>query len=108
MRIFQEDICGPVLRVTPFDTEEEAVALANATGHAPTAYLWTSDLQRARRLAPSIESAATWVNSHNAGDLQASPGSAGREDGQGNIDFYTQTRTVFVAGDDSPVPRFGA
>jgi 5-carboxymethyl-2-hydroxymuconic-semialdehyde dehydrogenase len=108
MRIFQEEICGPVLRVTPFDTEEEAVSLASAAGHAPTAYIWTSDLQRAHRLAPAIESAATWVNSHNARDLQTSSGGAGPEDGHGSIDFYTRSRTVHVAADDSPAPRFGA
>jgi hypothetical protein len=49
-----------VVRVTPFDTGEEAILLANATKHAPTAYIWTSDLQRAHRLAPAIESVATW------------------------------------------------
>jgi 5-carboxymethyl-2-hydroxymuconic-semialdehyde dehydrogenase len=108
MRIFQEEICGPVVRVTPFDTDEEAVSLANATKHAPTAYIWTSDLQRAHRLAPAIESVATWVNSHNARDLQTSSGGAGREDGRGRIDFYTRSRTMHLAADDRPVPRFGA
>ena len=108
MRIFQEEICGPVVRVTPFDTDEEAVSLANATNHAPTAYIWTSDLQRAHRLAPAIESAATWVNSHNARDLQTWSGGAGRDNGHASIEFYTRSRTVHVAADDSPVPRFGA
>jgi 5-carboxymethyl-2-hydroxymuconic-semialdehyde dehydrogenase len=108
MRIFEEGICGPVLRVTPFDTEEEAVALANAARHAPAACLWTSDRQRADRLAPALESAATWVNAHNADDVQASPGGAGREDGHGGIDFYTRSRTVHLATDDRPVPRLGA
>jgi AraC-like DNA-binding protein len=92
MRIFREEVCGPVMRVTPFDTDEEAVSLANATKQAPAAYLWTSDLQRAHRLAPAIESVATWVNSHNARDLQMSSGGAGRENGRGSIDFYTQPR----------------
>ncbi|HMH94876.1 MAG TPA: aldehyde dehydrogenase family protein [Streptosporangiaceae bacterium] len=108
MRIFQEEICGPVLRVTPFDTDEEAVSLANAAKHAPAAYIWTPDLQRAHRLAQAIESVATWVNSHNARDLQPSSGGAGEEDGPGRIDFYTRSRTVHVAADDRPVPRLGA
>jgi 5-carboxymethyl-2-hydroxymuconic-semialdehyde dehydrogenase len=97
-----------VVRVTPFDTDEEAVSLANATNHAPTAYIRTSDLQRAHRLAPAIESVATWVNSHNARDLQTSSGGAGREDGHGSIDFCAQPRAVHLAADDRPVPRFGA
>ena len=68
MRIFGESICGPALRVTPFDTDEEAVSLANAVTDVAAAYLWTSDLERARRLAPAIESAGLWVNSHNPED----------------------------------------
>ncbi|HMG65800.1 MAG TPA: aldehyde dehydrogenase family protein [Streptosporangiaceae bacterium] len=107
MRIFQEQICGPVARVTPFDTDEEAVSLANAARHAPTAYLWTSDLQRAHRLAPVLEAAATWVNAHNAADLQA-PSGAGREDGHDRIGFYTRSRAVHLAADDGPAPRLGA
>ncbi len=109
MRTFTEQICGPVARVTPFDTDEEAVSLANAVSHPTAAYIWTADLQRARRLAPAIASASTWVNSHNAQDRQTAiasqPGVAGEHVG---IDFYTQSRTVLIAADDTPVPRFGA
>jgi 5-carboxymethyl-2-hydroxymuconic-semialdehyde dehydrogenase len=107
MRIFQEGICGPVACVTPFDTDEEAVSLASAAMHAPAAYLWTSDLQRAGRLALAIESPATWVNSRNNRDLQLAPGDAGRADGPASIDFYTRTRVVYVAADDGPAPRPG-
>jgi 5-carboxymethyl-2-hydroxymuconic-semialdehyde dehydrogenase len=101
MQIFTEQICGPVVRVTPFDTDEEAVSLANAVTYRTAAYIWTSDLQRAHRLAPAIESASTWVNSHNSQDLQTAPADL-------NVDFYTQSRTVLIAADDAPVPRFGA
>jgi 5-carboxymethyl-2-hydroxymuconic-semialdehyde dehydrogenase len=109
MQIFADQICGPVLRVTPFDTDEEAVSLANAATHQTTAYIWTSDLQRAHRLAPAFESASTWVNSHNSHDLRTAI--AGRSDTEVrhvNIDFYTQSRTVFIAADDTPAPQFGA
>lgn len=99
MRIFAEEICGPVVRVTPFDTEEEAVSLASARKHAPAAYIWTADLRRARRLAPAIQSQATWVSSPNARDLQMPSGGAGRADGHASIDFYTQSRTVHLAAD---------
>ena len=113
MQIFTEPICGPVVRVTPFDTDEEAVSLANALTHRTAAYIWTSDLRRAHRLAPAIESASTWVNSHNAPDLRAvvaglRPDRPGAAAGDVNIDFYTQSRTVLIAADDAPVPRFGA
>jgi 5-carboxymethyl-2-hydroxymuconic-semialdehyde dehydrogenase len=104
MQIFTEQICGPVLRVTPFDTDDEAVALANAVPHPTTAYLWTSDHQRAHRLAPAITSASTWVNSHNRQDRPtaiAAPAALAAA-----IDFYTRSLTVLIAADDTPVPRF--
>jgi 5-carboxymethyl-2-hydroxymuconic-semialdehyde dehydrogenase len=111
MQIFAEQICGPVVRVTPFDTDEEAVSLANSVTYPTAAYIWTSDLQRAHRLAPAIESASTWVNSHNPQDLQIAiaghrPGRPGAEDGHVNIDFYTQFRAVLITADDTPVPQF--
>jgi acyl-CoA reductase-like NAD-dependent aldehyde dehydrogenase len=103
MQIFTEQLCGPVLRVTPFDTDDEAVALATAVAHPTTAYLWTSDQQRAHRLAAAITSASTWVNSHNRPDRPTA--TAGRP-GAAAIDFYTRSRTVLIAADDTPVPRF--
>jgi 5-carboxymethyl-2-hydroxymuconic-semialdehyde dehydrogenase len=113
MQTFTEQICGPVLRVTPFDTDEEAVSLANAVSRPTAAYIWTSDLQRAHRLAPAIEAAGSWVNSHNPQDLRTAvaghgPGRPDAAAGEVNIDFYTQFRAVLVAADDTPVPRFGA
>jgi 5-carboxymethyl-2-hydroxymuconic-semialdehyde dehydrogenase len=113
MQVFPEHICGPVLRVTPFDTDEEALALADAIKDAPAVYIWTSDLQRAHRLAPAFDSAHTWMNSHNAEDLQtpsAGPGLAGLgpPGGHGSIDFYTDSRVLHIAADDAPVPRLEA
>ena len=113
MQIFRKQICGPVVRVTPFDTDEEALSLANAVPHPAAAYIWTADLQRAHRLAPAIESPRTWVNSHNPLDLPAAaaghgPGQPGAEAGDVNIGFYTTSRSVFIAAHDTPVPSFGA
>jgi acyl-CoA reductase-like NAD-dependent aldehyde dehydrogenase len=101
------------VRVTPFDTDEEAISIANAVTGPATAYMWTSDPRRAQRLAPAIASASTWVNSHNPQDCQAAiashgPGRPGAEAGQVSIDFYTQSRTVLIGADDTPVPRFGS
>ena len=113
MRIFQEEIFGPVVCVTPFDSEEEAIGLANGTRYGLAAYLWTSDLKRAHRLAALVESGMTWVNSHNVRDLRTPFGGVkasglGREGGQHSIDFYTESRIVHVALGDTHVPRFGA
>jgi 5-carboxymethyl-2-hydroxymuconic-semialdehyde dehydrogenase len=113
MRIFQEEIFGPVVCVTPFESEEEAVHLANATRYGLAAYLWTSDLRRAHRVAAQVESGMTWVNSHNVRDLRTPFGGVknsglGREGGQHSIDFYTESRIVHVALGDTHVPRFGA
>lgn len=121
MEIFTGRLCGPVARVTPFDTEEEAVSLAstitntaantsaNAGPALAAAYVWTSDRQRAERLALTFDSATTWLNSPNPQDLQAvSAGRRGAEAGQAGIDFFTHSRNLLLAADDTPVPRFGA
>ena len=113
MRIFQEEIFGPVVAVTPFDTEEEAIGLANGTRFGLAAYLWTSNLNRAHRVAAAVESGMTWINSHNVRDLRTPFGGVkasglGREGGQHSIDFYTESRIVHVALGDTHVPRFGA
>jgi 5-carboxymethyl-2-hydroxymuconic-semialdehyde dehydrogenase len=113
MRIFREEIFGPVVCVTPFDSEQEAVALANATSYGLAAYIWTSDLARAHRVAHAVESGMTWINSHNVRDLRTPFGGVkasglGREGGAHSLDFYTETRIVHVALGDTHVPRFGA
>jgi 5-carboxymethyl-2-hydroxymuconic-semialdehyde dehydrogenase len=113
MRIFAEEIFGPVVCVTPFTTEEEAVSLANDTRYGLAAYIWTSDLRRAHRVASAVDAGMTWVNSHNVRDLRTPFGGVkasgvGQEGGQHSIDFYTSSRIVHVALGDTHVPRFGA
>jgi 5-carboxymethyl-2-hydroxymuconic-semialdehyde dehydrogenase len=113
MRIFREEIFGPVVCVTPFADEAEAIALANATSYGLAAYLWTSDLARAHRVAHAVESGMTWINSHNVRDLRTPFGGVkasglGREGGPHSLDFYTESRIVHVPLGDTGVPRFGA
>src|SRR5690606_30339864 len=69
-RIFQEEIFGPVVAITPFDTEAEALALANDTKYGLAAYVWTNDLRRAHRVAHGIEAGMVWLNSNNVRDLR--------------------------------------
>ncbi|MEV0419868.1 5-carboxymethyl-2-hydroxymuconate semialdehyde dehydrogenase [Streptosporangium canum] len=113
MRIFQEEIFGPVVCVTPFSTEGEALELANATRYGLAAYLWTNDLRRTHRLARSVEAGMLWVNSQNVRDLRTPFGGVkasglGREGGRHSIDVYTESHIVHLATEDMPIPRFGA
>ena len=113
MRIFQEEIFGPVVCVTPFDDEDEAIRLANDTRYGLAAYIWTNDLRRGHRVAHRIDAGMLWLNSHNVRDLRTPFGGVkasglGREGGQHSVDFYTETSIVHVALGDTHVPRFGA
>ena len=113
MRIFREEIFGPVVCVTPFGDEAEAVALANATDYGLAAYIWTRDLARAHRVAHAVEAGMTWINSHNVRDLRTPFGGVkasglGREGGPHSLDFYTESRIVHIPLGDTHVPRFGA
>jgi 5-carboxymethyl-2-hydroxymuconic-semialdehyde dehydrogenase len=113
MRIFREEIFGPVVCVTPFDSEADAIALANATAYGLAAYIWTSDLARAHRVAHAVEAGMTWINSHNVRDLRTPFGGVkasglGREGGPHSLDFYTESRIVHIPLGDTHVPRFGA
>ena len=113
MRIFREEIFGPVVCVTPFDREADAIALANDTSYGLAAYLWTRDLARAHRLAGAVQAGMTWINSHNVRDLRTPFGGVkasglGREGGAHSLDFYTESRIVHVPLADTRVPRFGA
>ncbi|MEU9343511.1 5-carboxymethyl-2-hydroxymuconate semialdehyde dehydrogenase [Streptomyces sp. NPDC048278] len=112
-RIFQEEIFGPVVAVAPFDSEAEAIELANATRFGLAAYLWTSDLKRGHRIAHAVESGMIWLNSHNVRDLRTPFGGVkasgvGREGGAHSIDFYTESKIVHVALGHVHTPRFGA
>ncbi|MDP1794271.1 MAG: aldehyde dehydrogenase, partial [Acidimicrobiales bacterium] len=113
MRIFQEEIFGPVVCVTPFDDEADAIRLANSTRYGLAAYIWTNDLRRGHRVAHHVESGMLWLNSHNVRDLRTPFGGVkesglGREGGHHSLDFYSESSIVHVALGDTHVPRFGA
>jgi 5-carboxymethyl-2-hydroxymuconic-semialdehyde dehydrogenase len=112
MRIFQEEIFGPVVCVTPFADEAEAIALANDTRYGLAAYIWTGDLKRGHRVGRAIQSGMAWLNSHNIRDLRTPFGGIkasglGHEGGHHSIDFYTDQRVIHVAVGDPGTPRFG-
>ncbi|MDN5926334.1 MAG: aldehyde dehydrogenase [Hyphomicrobiales bacterium] len=101
MRIAQEEIFGPVVCVIPFDTEEEAVALANGTQFGLATSVWTRDLARAHRVAHALQCGIVWINDHHRID-PASPwggfkmSGIGRENGLIAYEEYTQIQNVIL------------
>src|SRR6266550_4523818 len=102
MKIAREEIFGPVISPIPFDTEEEAIAIANETSYGLAASLYTTDLDTAFRLARSIKAGTVSVNSYSEGDITTpfggfkQSGFGGRDKGLEAFDQYTQKKTVWV------------
>jgi 5-carboxymethyl-2-hydroxymuconic-semialdehyde dehydrogenase len=112
MRVFKEEIFGPVLVAMPFDDEQEAITLANATQYGLAAYVWTNDIRRAHRVAHAIDTGMCWINSQNVRDLRTPFGGVknsgiGREGGDYAFDFYCETEAVQVALGRHHIPRLG-
>ena len=100
--IAREEVFGPVLASMQFDSEEEAIALANGTDYALLGAVWTKDVSRAHRLAAAIQAGQVYVNTYGAGGGVELPfggfkkSGYGREKGVEALDAYTQTKTVIV------------
>ncbi|MHB1570474.1 MAG: 5-carboxymethyl-2-hydroxymuconate semialdehyde dehydrogenase [Solirubrobacteraceae bacterium] len=112
MRVFREEIFGPVLVAMPFEDEAEAIRLANATEYGLAAYVWTSDIRRAHRVAHAIDTGMCWINSQNVRDLRTPFGGVkasgiGREGGDYAFEFYCDTEIVHVALGSHHIPRLG-
>jgi aminomuconate-semialdehyde/2-hydroxymuconate-6-semialdehyde dehydrogenase len=100
-RTNQEEIFGPVVTLTPFDGDDSAVALANATNYGLAASVWTSALARAHRVAAHLQSGIVWVNCWMRRDLRTPFGGVkqsgvGREGGFEALRFFTETKNVCV------------
>jgi aminomuconate-semialdehyde/2-hydroxymuconate-6-semialdehyde dehydrogenase len=100
-RTNQEEIFGPVVTITPFDTEEEALMMANSTAYGLAGTIWTSNLNRAHRVADELQSGIVWVNAWLVRDLRTPFGGVkasgvGREGGWEAIRFFTEAKNIFI------------
>ena len=110
MRIAQEEVFGPVLSVIPFDTDDEAVEIANDTLFGLAAGVWTTSIKRALRMSERLEAGTIWVNTYRAVSYMSPFGGykrsgLGRESGISAIRDYLQEKSVWIdTNDDVPNP----
>jgi aminomuconate-semialdehyde/2-hydroxymuconate-6-semialdehyde dehydrogenase len=100
-RCVKEEVFGPVCHVAPFDSEEEAIALANDTRYGLAAAVWTRDISRGHRVAQQMDCGLAWVNCWFLRDLRTPFGGAklsgiGREGGMHSLSFYSEPTNVCV------------
>jgi acyl-CoA reductase-like NAD-dependent aldehyde dehydrogenase len=101
MRIAREEVFGPVVGIIPFDTEADAIRLANATPYGLSGSIWTRDLAKALRVAKGVESGVLSINTNSSVHTEAPFGGyklsgVGRELGMSALDLYTEVKNVFV------------
>lgn len=103
-RVMTEEIFGPVITVSPFATEQEVIAYANATKYGLSASVWTENGKRQRRVAEQIHAGTVWVNCWMVRDLNVPFGGmrqsgVGREGGEYSMEFYTEEKTICLANE---------
>ena len=111
MRVFQEEIFGPVLAVTTFRDEQEALEIANDTLYGLGAGVWTRDISRAFRMGRAIQAGRVWTNCYHQYPAHAAFGGykasgVGRENHRMMLEHYTQTKCLLVSYDPNPLGFF--
>ncbi len=111
MRIFQEEIFGPVLSVTTFKDDDEALAIANDTLYGLGAGIWTRDLNRAYRFGRGIQAGRVWTNCYHMYPAHAAFGGykqsgIGRENHKMMLDHYQQTKNQLISYSTKPLGLF--
>ena len=110
MRIAQEEVFGPVLSVIPFDSDEEALAIANGTIYGLAAGVWTADIGRALKMAHTLEAGTVWVNTYRVSSPLSPFGGYkrsgfGRESGLLSIREFVQEKSVWIETSGADVPN---
>jgi len=112
-RLAQEEIFGPFLTSLTFETESEAIELANSVRYGLAGYIWSGEIGRALRVADALEAGMVWVNSENVrhlptpfGGMKAS--GIGRDGGDHSFDFYMETKMVSLATGVHKIQKLGA
>lgn len=113
MAISQEEIFGPVLTAIPFKNEDDAIRIANDVEYGLSAYLWTSDLERAMRVTDQLDAGMMWVNSENLRHLPAPFGGVknsgiGRDGGDWSFEFYMETYNVCLPTMQHQAPKLAS
>ncbi len=101
-RVNREEIFGPVVTITPFDSEEEVIGYANDTEYGLASSVWTQNLNRAHRVAEKIQTGTVWVNCWLVRDLRVPFGGmkqsgVGREGGEEALRFFTESKNICIA-----------
>lgn len=101
MTICREEVFGPFVTISTFQTEEEAITLANDTTYGLGSAIFTKDLTRAHRVARKIEAGMVWINSSNDSDYRIPFGGVkqsgiGRELGESGLEAYTNVKAIHV------------
>jgi aldehyde dehydrogenase len=111
MRVFQEEIFGPVLSVTTFEDDDEAMAIANDTLYGLGAGVWTRNINRAYRFGRGIQAGRVWTNCYHLYPAHAAFGGykksgIGRETHKMMLDHYQQTKNMLVSYSPKPMGFF--
>ena len=110
-RLAQEEVFGPVLAVIEFETEDEAIEIANDVKFGLAAGVWTEDMRRAHRVASAIRAGRVWINTYRNSDFTAPQGGYkmsgwGHENGVDAIEEFLETKSVWIELDEDPDTSF--